>query len=288
MALPSLMCKDKVSMLCGGRHKLCRMILENLLEKLSSVADLEFFEDGPATNEKFAEWVQRRNENYEAFMEIIDSISIGRPLQEIIDDSRNLKRVFTNLSLIERVSRKYGKFTCAVTKECDAEIARYANNNSSVLAVLADDMDFLIFPGRWRYFSVRAINFETLTTMEYSRPVLRNFLNLNDKQLIILSTLAGNDVIQHHDIRKFHKNLLPQTPKDKFLWIANHIKKNLMLPYDHLVRAISRLLWNNKQIELNWKATNLVKDSLNFYNIVRQGFQALMDLIDLNFHRNST
>lgn len=129
--------------------------------------------------------------------------------------------------------------------------------------MLADDTDFLIFPGQWRYFSLQNINFETMTTVEFSRRALRKCLNVNDRQLIILSTLAGNDVIKHHQVWDFQQTF-SSNAEEKFPWLANYIREKLMLPYDHLVDEISMLIWNNK----NWQNKNQVKDSLDFYNIV--------------------
>lgn len=133
MGLPTLLCKDKVSMLCGGRHQLYRKMLEDLLERLSSVADLEFFKDGPTPIVKFSEWIRRRNDKYKNSIKIIEEISLGRPLQEIIDNSYNLTRDLKNQSIM-RVVRKFGNLTIAVTKECDAELVRFASNKSSVLS----------------------------------------------------------------------------------------------------------------------------------------------------------
>lgn len=171
----------------------------------------------------------------------------------------------TNMSMVHSIVRKFGTFTVAMTKECDAEIARYATNNPLVLAVLADDTDFLIYPGIWRYFSLKEIDPNNMTTLEFSRTALRSFLDLNDSQLVILSTLAGNDVILHKQINHFHKKFGGWQSEQKFPSLASYIKENLTQSDDHLVREISKTIWN----KVDKRYQNQIRDSLNLYNIVR-------------------
>lgn len=142
-------------------------------------------------------------------------------------------------TIIEETAKKYGKLIKSELKDCDTEIARFACNNPRVLAVLADDTDFLIFPGKWRYFSMRAMDVCTYETMEYSRVALRRHLNLTDDQLIILSSISGNDIVKFEEVRPFHEALIGFKHKfcnARFPALADFIRQSSL---EQLVQQLS-------------------------------------------------
>lgn len=264
MGMINLVSRDEIWTLCGGRHQLYQKMLEDLMETLSTFAELVFFEDGPPLTEKLMTNIQRRNENYRRVICVMDQIYDGVPLSSIVESSREVPRLTTSLNMIEETAKRFGKLIVTVTKECDTELARFASNNPSVLAVVADDTDFLIFSGSWRYFSLININFEHLTTIEYSRTALRQFLGINDKQLFILSTLGGNDIIKRDEVRQFHLENGIMMAHEKFPWLARYIKESLPMDFYPLLDAISsNVLHDNRQ-----ETKNRIHDSLAQYNIV--------------------
>ncbi|XP_037029703.1 uncharacterized protein LOC119069685 [Bradysia coprophila] len=246
---------NKVWTLCGGRHQIFRKEFETFLENLSEFANLVFYEDGPSVKIKELTKTNRRRDRQDLEIEIIKQIDEGTPLKELT----NVPRIKTSLGFL----RKFGKHFIAVTKECDTEIARYASNDSSVLAVLSEDTDFLIFPGPWRYFSIESVNLKDtdLTTIEYSRTALRNYLGLNDKQMIILSTLGGNDIVGRLEVRQFHRRL-GCTRENKFPLLAKYIKGLPMKFYPLLYTIASEVLRNDLP-----QTTDRLNESFEQYNI---------------------
>jgi hypothetical protein len=260
--LISALTSDAVGMLCGGRHQVYRQDLENLLKKLSEVADLVFFDDGPIENPNKHETKTKRSEDrYNLSFKIIQKVDQEIPLQEIARNVWDVPRVKTCYPIIKETVQKFGELVVCVTKECDTEIARYANNNPSVLAVLADDTDFLIFEGNWRYFSLNQLDFESFKTLEYSRNALRSFLRLDDKQLTILSTIAGNDIINYDEVRAFHESNCGHKNDQKFPWLADYIKQ--MKSSSLIENIATKVLRDDSQV-----TKDRIKDSLNFYNTV--------------------
>ena len=209
--------------------------------------------------------IARRNEKYKEAIEIIDKVYDGQSLETIIESSWEVPRLTTFLNMIEETVRKFGKLIVSVTKECDTELARFANNDPSVLAIVANDTDFLIFSGTWKYFSLVDIDLEHLTTIEYSRSALREHLGLNDKQLFILSTLGGNDIIKRDEVYQFHKDNCGTRAFEKFPWIAPYIKNNLPMQFYPLIDAIAKnVLRDNRQM-----TKDRIHDSLAQYSTVR-------------------
>jgi hypothetical protein len=266
MGLVNVLATDTVELLCGGRHQIYRQTLEDLLEKLSKVADLVFFEDGPVVNHKMETWLKRQNEKYLKSINIIEEIYRERPVREIARDVWDIPRITTYLSMIEETIKKFGELVVTVTKECDTELARYANNNPTVLAIFADDSDFLIFKGKWRYFSLSQLNLENLTTLEYDKIALRDFLGLDDRQMIVLSTLGGNDIINYDEVRGFHQYYCGHRADQKFPWLAGYIKESLPIQFYPLIESIAEnVLQDNSQ-----ETKDRIKESFELYNTVKQ------------------
>lgn len=265
MGIVSIVVVDKVDMLCGGRHQFYREKFEDLLRKLSKVANLIFFEDGPLMVEKRDTFISRQDERYLRMIRVFNKIDNGVPLARL-SSSPNLPRLSTFVEMMERAARKFGRLILAISVECDTELARYANDNPSVLAVLAEDSDFLIFAGKWQYWSVEHFNADTLETCEYSREALRTFLDVTDQQLTIVATLAGNDVLLHQKLHSFHKrNHIADFNKQKFPWLAKYVKENLSsVPAGQLVDVLARNALDTNNRETKYQ----IADSLQQYNMV--------------------
>lgn len=214
-----------------------------------------------------SEWTRRQNDRYEKSIRIIDQINQNYSLDDIINAENDLPSLTSHLYMAEVLADKYGTLKISLNRECDAEMAKYACENPRVVAILADDSDFLIYPGNWRYFSLRELNQESLSTMEYNRFALREHLQLNDNELVLLSTLNGNDVIRFDDTFRFHKSLIQQRNNAalRFTAMTDFIKDNTqILQSRYLYRDVARLIYGNNSESY----VQRVRESFEFYNIV--------------------
>jgi hypothetical protein len=220
--------------------------------------------DGPVVNQKFETWVKRQNDRYADCIKILDMINDELPLSEIINRQQPAS-ITTHLSVIKHIAKRHGQIITTVTKECDTEIARYASLNQRVIAVLADDTDFLIFPGAWKYFSLRNMDIDSLMTKEYSRDVLRTHLQLTDFQLVIFATLSGNDVIKFEEVEQFHKSLIgPRNSyQHRFTAISRYIQEVLPSDRQQFVLTIASHVFDNTGA----KMLNRIEESLEMFNI---------------------
>lgn len=254
-------------MLYGGRHAQYHKLMFKLFQQLSEVAELIFFEDGPVVTEKYDTWILRHNNRFENSLRIIDKVYRGIPISKIVESANAgiIPSVITHLKIIKEAVNTYGKVIVTVTKECDAELARYASGHPAVIAVLADDTDFLVFPGKWRYWSLAQLNEQTLTTMEFSRTALRRFLNLNDKQLIVLSTIAGNDIVKYDSVRPCHQKHFGHNVAQKFPAIARLIKEEIDITnFNAMMFNLADFLFQ----DTSKQARSCIYDSFAQYNIV--------------------
>lgn len=229
-------------------------------------AVLVFFEDGLIEIEKYPRWIQRRNQCYDDHIKIIDHVNSGSSVDEIYKTFKDTLDAFsTAFGIIEGKARQYGTLIYSVTKDCDVEMVRYANQNN-VLAILTDDTDFLIFKGNFLLWSARRFDVKTLKIVELSRSALRSTLELSDDQLAILSTLAGNDYINYDEIQyaigkyfRFKKEL-------KFPNIAKYIRQSKLAnqPVGKQAEVIGLKMFS----ETNAETLERIEKSLTAYNFV--------------------
>lgn len=247
--------------------------IEKVVSQLAQAANLVFFSDGPITDQKLETWMKRSDDQYDQMIDVIDRIKLGQPLYHIIRAKRNLPSVGISIPAIEASARAYGSLNVTVTAETDAELIQFVQTNPNVLGILADDSDFLIFPGSFRYFSIRQIDRETLTTIEFDRIALRQFLGLNEQEMIILSTLGGNDFMQYDMVRSFHERTCGHRAEIKFPYLANYIKNN-NLSMDSIHELVDHILCNVVQ-NYEQHAKDLIYESLNSYDTVIPGINQI-------------
>lgn len=132
----------------GSRSYVCLKRVESMLKVFKSLGiELVFFEDGPAQEVKYDTIIQRANDNYAIVMEIIDAVNRGIPTENIVQNARKIVITRLHNQSIRNLCKMYGQVIKTYHNECDTEIANYANEHNA-LAIMADDTDFLIYPGK--------------------------------------------------------------------------------------------------------------------------------------------
>lgn len=263
MSLCAMLCTSTEEILCSGRHQMFSRILDKLFARLSSDAELVFFQDGQIADTKFATWSKRQNKKYDREIRTMEMIYDEVPLSKI---AKGYVYTKTMMTAIEETCKNYAlNYYYAVNAECDQELARFAYSNSRVLAVFSNDSDFLIFPGSWRYFSVKDLDLETLETKEFNRVALHATLKLNSQRLAVLATIAGNDIVLHEDLKKFHDSL-GCSGISKFRVLAKFIKNNFAdkLNLQKTLDILAEIIFRETEKNLY----DLLKSSIEFYDVV--------------------
>lgn len=222
--------------LCGGRHQIYESRIETILTKLSVIANVVCFIDG---SDKSNKKLKKRDEKYEKEMKVMNRIYKKIPLETIAAEIKSyVGHSSVSISMLKMLAKRHATLIITERENFDAELVKYANDHPSVIAILAEDSDLLIFPGLWRYFSVMNFNVDSLSTIEYSKTELRRFLGLNDMQIKILPTIAGNDIISYSEVENFQRNC-PQfwKPRERYLGLARYIGKYLSGDFDELVET---------------------------------------------------
>nr|XP_029720203.1 uncharacterized protein LOC109428089 [Aedes albopictus] len=254
---------DLPGLLCGGRFNQVAHQLDSFFAKLANLgARLVFFYDGPVQETKYDTWVQRQDEKYHKMLEVIDAVDRGSDLYWM---ANRMQRAIPNNTMypLKQIASEYGELKVSVLKECDQELAAYANQVGAI-AIISNDTDFMIFKGFWRYWSAKDINFETLDTMEYNRVALVRNLGLSFKQMRLLATLGGNDMIKYEEVRHFHSKL--GHPKEKFPRLADFVRQQPLPDTLHQEAVLSELLTRVfGRAAVNNDLKERFKASLDFY-----------------------
>lgn len=195
-------------------------------------------------------------------LKILDDVNRHVNSQQLVQRYTDIPHSM-DVSPLTTTCAKFGEFHFSYSAKSTAdfrlEIAQFATRNN-VLAVLANDIDFLIYEGDWKYWGSKTLNHNSLTTMEYDKKALREHIGLSAKQMPLLATIAGNDFIKWALVN----HLYPY--KKKFLLIARDIRFMRNYPNHitiELIEQISNHLFGSK----NKKQTDLIVASLESYDI---------------------
>uniref|UniRef100_A0A336KCY8 CSON007321 protein n=1 Tax=Culicoides sonorensis TaxID=179676 RepID=A0A336KCY8_CULSO len=228
-------------------------------------AKFVFFSDGPPQEDKHATWFKRQNQKYEDHLKVIDKIDRHYSIKKLVDDHVSGKDELPSnnmtQSLLRAVCKEFGELHVSIHNECDLELAAFATQNNAY-AILADDSDFLIYPGRWRYWSIKNIDEEKFTTLGYNRVALRSALSLSEHQMPLFAALGGNDIVQYEDIKQFHQRI---GVRNKFINIAHYVRPIPLNLIDDVLEKLAEDVFCHKE---NWKKyTSYLKKGCEIYDI---------------------
>lgn len=192
---------------CGGQLKEFFEAAKKFATSFQNLGiHLVFFFDGPTANIKRQTWIERRSKNVKDVEEILKMISNGT------SPSRVPETHFMLPAGLSAMIRWVFQIACGCEvhfsiKECDEEITKYACQNKC-FAVLSQDSDFVIYDGAEYYLSMKHLDIDTMTTLNYSRRELATKLGLHVNHLPLLASLMGNDIVDFHQLKAFHHKVL--------------------------------------------------------------------------------
>lgn len=266
------MSNEPIDTICGGRHKILLNAWIQLLDALKAIdCTMVFFSDLNIQTGKIEEWLSRRNNEFEYYANLYESIIAGKNLSTIVADENGEHRSITSgFYGMAVIAHNYGEFFFSTKHEADLELAQYAKQHAA-MAILSDDTDFLIFDGSWRLWSAQNIQITStkqLKTLEYNRFGIANTLSLSTHQLPLFATLLGNDFTKSYfnELTNFYNQI--GGSRSKFRNVARFIQKmrnqNANSPHisDPNIRRIVELMCG----DVNAEFERLIKCSIDSYN----------------------
>ncbi|PSN29464.1 hypothetical protein C0J52_27699 [Blattella germanica] len=150
-------------------------------------------------------WTKRRNSNIKKVVEIF----------KMIQKSTDYSKEYLLPPIVGAVGHLVPRLECncdvtVVNEENHTEyIAKYAREHQS-FAILSQDSAFVLMNGAKYYLSLKYLNFDTLTTITYSKEGLMEFLGLNHRELVHLAPLLSNKLFPLNKVNNFLENLGPR------------------------------------------------------------------------------
>ncbi|KAJ9580161.1 hypothetical protein L9F63_004178, partial [Diploptera punctata] len=187
----------------GGQLKEYIEMLKKFVNAFQSAgARLVIYFDGATVERKRPIWIQRRLRNLQDVYKIFDCLNKWKRVSYI---DQTLMQLPAGLGGITRFLFKElpGCEVRTSIRECDEEIAEYARNKQC-FAILGQDTDYIIYEGGQYYLSIKDLNLEKMTTINYNRWALARHVHIYPAQLPLLATLVGNDIVSPDDLKEFH------------------------------------------------------------------------------------
>lgn len=267
LSLANCVSKNYDDVICGGRHQIALNAWINILNAFNATgAKLVFFSDLNIQVNKIEEWMNRRDAEFKIYTNLYDKIQAGKTVQQILDEQIERKALSSTFYGMAVIAQNYGEFNYSTQHECDLEAAQYANQNNAI-AVITNDTDFLIFDGRWKFWSSQEFQITQTNQIvidEYNRNGIANLFSLSRRQLPLFATLIANDFTHsyYNQLGRFAASLGPM--KFKFQNIARYVRQVNSHPLsDSDIKKIVRQVFNCSDME----TVDLVKESLKSYNI---------------------
>ncbi|XP_075247362.1 constitutive coactivator of peroxisome proliferator-activated receptor gamma-like [Convolutriloba macropyga] len=255
--------------MCGGQYNEYSERIHRFVNSIRDAgAEPIFFYDGPCLTQKRDEWIKRRVENYHRVQHLMNRIRTGECVAEV-----SAFILPTGISMFQRfILTEECKCKVIVTsEECDEEIALYAKQNpSKVVAIMAQDSDFVIYNAAKYYLSAQHLDLNDLSTRVYSSCELAKVNKLDPRWLPVVATLLGNDYLSQDSLRKFHFRITNWRrsgfPRHQILIpaVAKVISEKLTIGMS--VEEMSSLL--NREVFMNSATSqteNAIRSSLNSF-----------------------
>lgn len=201
--------KHRDDLVCGGRSHRNYELYDRFYNDLTSIgAKVVTFADLNVQEVRSRQWLERRDNEYQDVCEIFDGIARGQSVAQILSAQTQSRALTSARHAVYQNAKKYGELYFCVVHEADAELAKYARDHNA-LAVIGKDSDFLIFEGKWEYWSSNDIDLDALTTRKFDRKELRKHLNLSQKQMPLFACLMSNDHTKYLNgqLQAFHRKL---------------------------------------------------------------------------------
>lgn len=219
---------DKMDMICGGRHLQYYEKTKAILDKFKSCnANLVFFHPGYKFNEE--KQIKAKNESYTQTIKTFDEIYSGVEIISLANPSRESTKNWVPIinsyeSGIVKLLQNYGQIRYVIHNLCDLQLAKFAFNNNA-LAVVGDDSDYLIYRGKWKYWSSKDFNIDEFQTMEFNRKALLKHFRIKPHHLSLFATCSGNSFCDYSHIQQFHSRLGNLKNFQKFKHIVRYVRQ---------------------------------------------------------------
>lgn len=186
--------RDEIGILLGGRYQIYNILFDRFVAQLMAAkVRLSFFVAVHEFTDELSLFIPKMEAEYYNHIRLMDNHSANA--KGSVDGQRNpfvpLSMQHNLIALIKKrcarnaLHYNYYRHT--------QEIIQYANANADdILAIISNDLHLLLFESAPQFWYANDINFETLSITLMCRKTLEIAIDLNAKQMQLLSVLIGS------------------------------------------------------------------------------------------------
>lgn len=187
--------RDDIGQLLGGRYSLNLSYFRHFFKLLKKAnAELVFFVAAKTLSDDFVIFIPDREDEYIKHIQLLDDIdaSDGNTAAYVTRKTIDIKAPPAMEVNLQKLARDFGKLHTNYFRH-NQEIAQYIQqHNGSILAILTNDTDFMVFDGDFQFWRANDIDMNELSVFVYCRNELREHLQLDTQHSQLLSALSGS------------------------------------------------------------------------------------------------
>lgn len=160
-------------------------------------------------------FIPKREEEYIRHLDVLDKIDATDGSMSEFQKRRNydIRAPITMEYNMHKLAQECGELRINYVRH-NQEIAKYTKqHDGTVLAVITNDNDFMVFDGDFQFWQANDINMKDLTGRRMNRQKVRARLDLNSQQLQLLSALSGSSYLPVPIMKEFYKKIWDDTVK---------------------------------------------------------------------------
>lgn len=269
--------RDNLGQCLGGKYSLWMHYFRKFFTQLKEAnAELIFFAAGNKLTDELMVFIPKREEEYIKYLNVLDEIdSIDGSVSEFLRRKNyDIRAPITMEYNIQKLAQGYGELRINYVRH-NQEIAKYIKqNDGSILAIITNDNDFMVFDGDYQFWQANDLNMKNLTGRRMNREKIRTRLDLNSEQLQLMSALSGSSYLPVPVMKEFYNKIWDETVEgNRIPQIAKYIRNEvpvLSTGEKNCVRfdlvKVARDIFGDEYTEhdLNAIENGLVQYNLNF------------------------
>lgn len=220
--------RDNLGQCLGGKYWLWLLYFRKFFNQLKDTnAELIFFAAGNKLTDELMVFIPKREEEYMRYLDVLDRIDATDGSVSALFKRRNfdIRAPITMEYNMQKLAQEYGELRINYVRH-NQEIAKYIKqHNGTVLAVITNDNDFMVFDGDFQFWQANDLNMKDMIGCRMCRTKLRTRLDLNSEQLQLLSALSGSSYLPVTVMKEFYQKIWDATVEgNRIPQIAKYIR----------------------------------------------------------------
>lgn len=223
--------RDNLGQCLGGKYSLWTHYFRKFFKQLKDAnAELIFFAAGKKLTDELMVFIPKREEEYMKYVDVMDQIDAadGSVSDFLRRKNYDIRAPITLEYNMQKLAQEYGELRINYVRH-NQEIAKYIEqHDGTILAVVTNDNDFMVFDGEFQFWQANYINMKDLLGSRMCRENMRAHLGLNSAQLQLLSALSGSSYLPMPVMKEFYNKIWDEAVEgNRIPQIAKYIREEV-------------------------------------------------------------